>query len=295
VESSNRGLSVEGGVGMAIALLSPLIPPGSQRWRITILIVGGALIVDVIRKTDWVKETNPVLSLIDGYIPNESDSLWRKLLAFVLVAAMIAVYGTLTWPTKTTSTTVVQVAYVPPSPNSSNNRPSTLNGIFPPPTATPVLIPKPLASLPPTQSKTKPIPKPPQVAPIIQAQAPYGNLAARCDNLGKSITLFTEQRIKERTDPITSKIDYKMWYRENDGEFRFYFYMYVTSIQKEMSGLHIDDPRLDELMQKYEQGYADRQNNIKSAIEFPSSYYLSINEIREIGERFRFLATQVPR
>ena len=145
----------------------------------------------------------------------------------------------------------------------------------------------------------KPAPEEPATAPkttIIQTQAPYGNLAARCEGLGRAIISTVEQRNKVRPDPATHGEEYKEWYRLNDGMFfHARFYSDVSKIQKELSAVHIDDPRLDELIERHEGYFESRQRNVQGATEHPEAYHLSIDDIREIGERFKFLATQVPK
>ena len=130
--------------------------------------------------------------------------------------------------------------------------------------------------------------------PIIQTQAPYGNLAARCDELGTEIIAAAESRNKVRPDS-TRPDEYKEWYRLNDGLF-FHapFYRHIAKIHQELSDLHIDDPRLDELIKQHEEYFAGRQKNAQAAYDHPEMFHLSIEEIKEIGERFKFLATQVP-
>jgi hypothetical protein len=73
------------------------------------------------------------------------------------------------------------------------------------------------------------------------------------------------------------------------------YYPQVAKIHKELADLHIDDPRLDDLLQSHEEYFKERQQLIQQAIDYPSMFHLRIEEIREIGERFKFLATQIPR
>jgi hypothetical protein len=129
---------------------------------------------------------------------------------------------------------------------------------------------------------------------IIQTQAPYGNLAKRSDALGAAILRLARQRSKEQPDPTKNQVEYKEWFRRNDGQFRAEFYDDVKKIHQEMTILHVDDPRLDELIKKHEDYFAARQKDVPGAIEWPQNYHLSIENIEEIGERFRSLSTQIP-
>jgi hypothetical protein len=131
--------------------------------------------------------------------------------------------------------------------------------------------------------------------PVVVQQAPYGNLAARCDGLGTAIIRTTDERLKVQPDPMTNRQEYNDWYRMNDGIYFHGMYMRdIVSIQKELSEVHVDDPRLDELIEKHEDYFTRRQQNVQAAIDHPRMFHLSIEEIREIGLRFKQLATQIP-
>jgi uncharacterized Zn finger protein len=113
--------------------------------------------------------------------------------------------------------------------------------------------------------------------------------------LGAAITAFAERRKKERPDPATDLPRYKDWFTRNDGMFRAQFYDDVKNIHQELSQVHVDDPRLDELIEKHEE-YFSARNRISPQEVFDRfmMFHLSIENIEEIGERFRNLATQIP-
>jgi hypothetical protein len=148
----------------------------------------------------------------------------------------------------------------------------------------------------PVERKAKPVPQP--SPPVIQA--PYGNLSARCDDIGNSIIRFAEQRIKQQpqsqSQPQSPEYvqEYWDWYRTNDGMFHGYFFHYVSQLHDEMAGVHVDDPQLDRLIEEHERHFKDRQQHVQEAIDHPMLFHLSIEQIREIGERFRFVAPQIP-
>jgi hypothetical protein len=73
------------------------------------------------------------------------------------------------------------------------------------------------------------------------------------------------------------------------------FYPYVERIHQELTAVHMDDPRLDELIEKHERYFESRQRDVQNAVNFPEAFHLSNDEIREIGARLKFLANQVPR
>jgi pimeloyl-ACP methyl ester carboxylesterase len=151
---------------------------------------------------------------------------------------------------------------------------------------------KPAPAKAPQPPNPSPKPQPPQ-SPMFQA--PYGNLAARCVELGNAIISGSEERNQLRPDQRLHHEEYKNWYEENDGLFfHAHFYSYVANIHKELLAVHVDDPRLDELIEKHERYFESRQRDIQAAIDFPEAFHLSIEEIREIGERLKVLATQIP-
>ena len=130
-------------------------------------------------------------------------------------------------------------------------------------------------------------------SPIILTAAPYGNLAPRCESMGNAIHAYVESRIKKR--PAVSDRDaYNDWFRLNDGQFRFHFQKDVLNIHKELADLHVTDPKLDELLDKGKWDFEFRQQHVDLAMSSPEMCHLSTQEIEQIGERFKFLATQVP-
>ncbi len=129
----------------------------------------------------------------------------------------------------------------------------------------------------------------------VQIQAPYGNLAARSAELGNNIILFANQRIGGRPDFRSERERYKDWYIKNDGLFHAWFGRDVELISKELSDRAIEDQKLDDLIGQLDRYFENRQKHIQDAINLPEGYYMSIEDIDEIGEKFKFLATQVPR
>ncbi|MGH9743586.1 MAG: hypothetical protein ACRD51_14670 [Candidatus Acidiferrum sp.] len=65
-------------------------------------------------------------------------------------------------------------------------------------------------------------------------------------------------------------------------------------LQKELSGLHVDDPPLDELLERGQQYFDFRQQHVDIATNNPGACHLSIDDITQIGYRFKVLATQIP-
>jgi hypothetical protein len=108
-----------------------------------------------------------------------------------------------------------------------------------------------VAVVPPQPINSKPKPKLKPTEPLKIFQAPYGNLAHRCEELGNALIAMVQDRMDKRPDPITHKDGYKNWYRENDGlGFRMHFYDDVIHVQQELHSVHVDDPRLDDLIKK---------------------------------------------
>jgi len=203
--------------------------------------------------------------------------VYKILFAILVVAFVAALWLALTRKTHGTTDDATGIVQHPAQPPEVLKQPVEQPTIKSPEVATK----RPTAKLQPT---------------IIQTQAPYGNLAARCEELGNSIISTVEWRLKSRPDPATKRLEYNDWYRLNDGMF-FHgpYYRDIAKIHKELSDLHIDDPRLDELIERHETYFASRQQNVQLAIDHPAMFHLSIEEIREVGERFKRLATQIPR
>jgi hypothetical protein len=90
--------------------------------------------------------------------------------------------------------------------------------------------------------------------------------------------------------------DYWEWYRVNDGQFRGYFYDDAKALQKDLAVVNIKDRRLDELIERHERYFLDRNRQPpKTVVDNSMMFHLSIDNIEEIGQRFKFLATQIPR
>jgi hypothetical protein len=170
VESPSRGLSIEGGLGIAIGLLSLLVPADSPTWRVVILVASCILIGDTVRKTGWVKEKNRVLSIIEDVAPNEPNSFLRELLAFLLVAFVIATYGFITWPSKNPekSSPPQEVYVLSQSVPLTEHHATTPNEILHPNIIPVAPLSKPI---PPQKPKSKPTPQP--STPIINSPDPY--------------------------------------------------------------------------------------------------------------------------
>jgi len=131
--------------------------------------------------------------------------------------------------------------------------------------------------------------------PMVIVQAPYGNLARRCQDLGDGILFFVKQRNETKPDSGSHREDYWQWYRVNDGFFHGAFYDDVKVLQKDLAAVNVKDRRLDELIARHEQYYAERNRQpVQTVIDHSFMFHLSVDEINEIGQRFTFLATQIP-
>ena len=124
-------------------------------------------------------------------------------------------------------------------------------------------------------------------------QYPYGNLEQRCDALGNEIIELANSRDKVRPDRKNIQ-DYNSWYALNDGMyFHARYYDFVKDLQNQLLKVNIEDPQLDRLIEKHEEGFQRRQQNVQQAVNFPQAFHLSTEEIREIGQRFKALAAQI--
>jgi hypothetical protein len=126
-------------------------------------------------------------------------------------------------------------------------------------------------------------------------QAPYGNLSKRCEVLGTGILSFVAQRNHTRPDPAKNEPEFLDWYRVNDGQFRFWFYNDAKALQKDLALANVKDRRLDEIIARHENYFADRNKvSPQTVVDHSPMYHLSIESIKEIGERFKLLAAQIP-
>jgi hypothetical protein len=287
---------------MGVALLSILIPPDNPGWRIVILVVGGLLIADAVRKTDWVKERNPVLSLTHGFIPNESDSFWREVLASVFVAAAITGYGFITWPAKLeqmpsrqTESVLVPVPMSGGSGGTHLGGPSTPNGILPP-NVIPVTPAKPPAPKPKavTPKKSESEPPPIQIAPS------FGNIRERAILLSRQIMEDLYRHgwpppggqqlplgfVIEKM-PTTPK-EAVLWDHFRSDTFRFDSLQKLIAIRDEFAELHYHDNDLDQLVE------SEKRNKEEYGQDFTKWPALFLQENQRVCEELVMLANQIP-
>ena len=162
--------------------------------------------------------------------------------------------------------------------------------------AEPIWLKKLVKTSPHKPDETEPSDKPSEKpsSPTV-VQAPYGNLAKRCRDLGTGILLFVKQRNETKPDARSHFQEYLDWFTRNDGQFRFHFDGEAKALQKDLAAVNIKDRRLDELITRYEQYYVQR-NRVAPETVFANApmYHLSIEDIEEIGTRFRNLSNQIP-
>jgi len=144
---------------------------------------------------------------------------------------------------------------------------------------------------------SKPEQKMPSQPPVIQMQPAYGNLAARCEELGNEIIAWMNSRMQMRPDP-SNRIEYRSWYSTNDGYFHARIYPDVVKIQNDLAAVQIRDPQLDKLIEKHQYDFTSRNRDaesIQQASEFPEGFFLSPEELAQIGHRLKTIAaTQIP-
>lgn len=100
MDLKEQGFSVEASITTAVALLLLLISPEQPVWRIVILAASALLLLNVVRKSRWVKRSNPILTLTGESFADDDDTVSRKLGAYASVVLVIAVFGIITWPQK---------------------------------------------------------------------------------------------------------------------------------------------------------------------------------------------------
>jgi hypothetical protein len=134
--------------------------------------------------------------------------------------------------------------------------------------------------------------------PKYVVQATYENLASRCNDLGTAVLRFVAERKQAQPDAKSHQQEYLNWFTINDTGFRSFYYDDVKALQKDLTTANIRDSDLDELIAKRERLYAAARNRIQLPLApVPPNapmYHLSIDDIEEIGNRFKYLASQIP-
>jgi hypothetical protein len=154
---------------------------------------------------------------------------------------------------------------------------------------------KKLAKASPRKPEEKPE-KPPENLPSTTiVQAPYGNLAERCEGLGTHILNFARERNRAQPDARSHRQGYLDWYTRNDGLFRSHFYDDAKALLRDLAAVNVRDLRLDELIARHEQYFTERNQRSPEAV-FANApmYHLSIEDIEEIGTGFRDLSIGIP-
>ena len=133
--------------------------------------------------------------------------------------------------------------------------------------------------------------------PVEQAQtfqAPYGNLEKRCKDMESGIAGFVEDRKKQKPEFVPPGDEYWKWYKYNDQVYWFFYYEKIKELQKDLATNNVKDWRLDQLVKESESLFQERQNMPQTALDHPRMFFLPLEKIEEIGERFGVLAAQVP-
>jgi hypothetical protein len=125
--------------------------------------------------------------------------------------------------------------------------------------------------------------------------APTGNLSTRCEAMGKTIGAYADRRAKMEPEKKEENVhEYFQWIEANDIVFRRDLGNEMGALLRELSARADNDFKLDELLERsrhviqYRNGVEGMQT-CKDP-QFPECY-LSLDEIRAIGERFTYLST----
>jgi hypothetical protein len=100
MNTTDQGFSKEGLMGIALAILLLLINPEELVWRIILLATAGLLLLNVVRKSEWVSRSNPILTLSGESFADDDDPFWRKVKGYGLVTLGMLVFTFVTWPSK---------------------------------------------------------------------------------------------------------------------------------------------------------------------------------------------------
>lgn len=100
MNSTDRGFSIDWLLGTALTLLILLINPDESGWRMILLVSAGLLFLIAVGKGQWVKRTDPILTLTGAAVADDGDTFSRRLRAYAFVIVGITVFGFVTWPSK---------------------------------------------------------------------------------------------------------------------------------------------------------------------------------------------------
>jgi hypothetical protein len=192
----NRGFSVEGAVGMAIALLSLLIDPNRPIFRISILLFSAVLLSVAIRKSHIVQERHPALSLTSGFSENLTRSALREWVGVLFVVILIAAFGLLTWPHDKLEPRLLEglLSAVPESVGSSAK--------------VPVNIPATLVPVPPVPAPSAENPKP-KAKPSVRSKP---RLACKTEDEDLLLNI-SEGNLREKARHASKALNdaYRVW------------------------------------------------------------------------------------
>jgi hypothetical protein len=182
-----------------------LINPKHWIWRLVLLGICGITLIDIFVESDWTTQRQENLSVVHGLdVSLPSRNPIRATLAVISAIMLTVAFGITTWEVEKPNALELRTI-VNPSPPSSGNPPVIVKDN--------PKLPRPEAPSPNIQPEIQhqPIKKQPPQPTIIQTQAPYGNLAARCDELGNAIISTADWRLKSRPDPATNRLEYNDW------------------------------------------------------------------------------------
>jgi hypothetical protein len=100
MNTTDRGFSIDWLFATALAILLLLINPEQLVWRIILLAAAGLLLLNVVRKSEWVRRSNPILTLTGESFVDDDDTFRRKVKGYGLVTVGMLVFSFVTWPSK---------------------------------------------------------------------------------------------------------------------------------------------------------------------------------------------------
>jgi hypothetical protein len=130
MDSKDQQFSIEGLIGIVLALAVPLIDPEQPGWRIAILVASGLILLHVVGKSQWVKRSTPILTLKGEFFADDDDTFMRKIRAYGLVVIGITAFGFVSWPSKDVGVFGNVVVLIGPAASQIQYVP-TLKGILP--------------------------------------------------------------------------------------------------------------------------------------------------------------------
>ncbi len=98
MEPTDRGMSKEAWVGIAVALVLSLLRVEEPVSRVIIIIVAGTASLLALRKSAWTKQTDTIITLSGKDFSDPTLTAFQKVWPYGIIILAFTVLGIVTWP-----------------------------------------------------------------------------------------------------------------------------------------------------------------------------------------------------